>query len=197
MKIISHRINTTKLLEKTSTSYGVEIDIRSRNKELILQHDPFMEGENFHVWLNSFNHKTLILNIKEEGLEDQIVQTLETYGIVDYFFLDQSVPFLIRKNNITKKKTAARYSEFESIRTVSNLVDYISWIWIDCFSTYPSNEIEKLNYFQSKGIKLCLVSPELQGHKTEEFIEKHYSLIKSYKIDAVCTKIPEFWEQFK
>lgn len=197
MKIISHRVNTTELLDKTDTSFGVEIDIRSRSNELILNHDPFLDGENFHEWLKSFNHQTLILNIKEEGLEDQIVQILDKYQIIDYFFLDQSIPFLIRKNSITNKKTAARYSEFESIETVSNLLDYISWIWIDCFSTYPSNHIEKLRCYQSKGIKLCLVSPELQGHNTEEFVKRHYSLLKSYNLDAVCTKFPEFWEQFR
>ena len=68
MHRILHRINTIDLLEKTSSNFGVEIDIRSNGKSLILHHDPFEQGELFEDWIRSYHHGTLILNVKEEGL---------------------------------------------------------------------------------------------------------------------------------
>lgn len=196
MKIIIHRVNTIKKLEILDPKYGVEIDIRSNNGKLILQHDPFKNGDLFDKWLKSYKHRTIILNIKEEGLEESIIESLENYKVDDYFFLDQSFPFLIKKKDSVNKKSAIRFSEFEDIETIKNSLDYVSWIWIDCFSKYPKKNLKLLNTFKQQGIKLCLVSPELQGHNIFDFVNDHYSLIKSYNLDAVCTKNPEFWKKF-
>ena len=43
---------------------------------LILNHEPFENGVLFEKWLNEFNHKYLILNVKEEGLEATPVATV-------------------------------------------------------------------------------------------------------------------------
>ena len=88
MNIILHRINTIELLKKTPTNLGVEIDIRSNRNELYLHHDPFIKGELFQEWIKYFKHGTIILNVKEEGLEDTILKLMQKYNIDDYFFLD-------------------------------------------------------------------------------------------------------------
>ena len=67
---ILHRINTKKELVDTKKTYGVEVDIRSHGERLIINHDPFSEGEDFLDWITAYNHKALILNVKEEGLEE-------------------------------------------------------------------------------------------------------------------------------
>ena len=64
MQIIAHRINTKKMLEKTSIDFGVEVDIRSDGKNLIIHHDPMTQGEYFKDWILAYNHGTLILNVK-------------------------------------------------------------------------------------------------------------------------------------
>ena len=63
MKLISHRVNTLSQLKKTNTKYGVEVDIRSRDTELIVHHDPFLRGEKFSNWIKEYRHGTLILNV--------------------------------------------------------------------------------------------------------------------------------------
>lgn len=196
MQIIYHRVNKSIQLADIDIKYGVEIDLRSNNGKIILEHDPFSEGEIFENWLQCFHHGTIILNIKEEGLEDMTVDILKRRNVHDYFFLDQSFPFLVNKNKTINKKTAVRYSEFEDIETVKKVRNLISWIWIDCFTKYPSSDLEILKYFQKEGIRLCLVSPELQGHNHINFVKQYKTLIKSYNLDAVCTKYPEFWEDF-
>ena len=97
MEIIIHRVNTIKKLETVDSNFGVEIDIRSNDGKLILQHDPFEYGDSFDEWLKSYKHGKIILNIKEEGLEDYIIKSLNNHHIDNYFFLDQSFPFLIKK----------------------------------------------------------------------------------------------------
>ena len=95
MIYIAHRINEISQLKGIPPEMGVEIDIRSNGKKLILQHDPFIEGVNFRDWLGHFQHQLIILNIKEEGLEEKILDCLAEFNIQNFFFLDQSFPFLV------------------------------------------------------------------------------------------------------
>ena len=194
MEIIVHRINSIELLKNTPIEYGVEIDIRSNNSKLILHHEPFLEGVVFEDWLSEYNHKNLILNIKEEGLEKKILELMNEYGINEFFFLDQSFPFLINLLNSGEKRTSIRLSEFESIETILNLKKSPNWIWVDFFSYFPLND-EKLKLLKNCGYRLCIVSPELQGYNANTSIPKLKKMIDSFSfnIDAVCTKFPEYW----
>ena len=47
MIYVSHRINTVEALMENPVEYGVELDLRDRGDRLILQHDPFSDGEDF------------------------------------------------------------------------------------------------------------------------------------------------------
>jgi hypothetical protein len=96
MKLISHRRNSIAELRATDHKYGVEVDIRSEGQKLIIHHDPFVAGESFDEWVDSYQHGTLILNVKEEGLEARLIALMASKGIDDYFFLDQSFPFLVK-----------------------------------------------------------------------------------------------------
>lgn len=196
MKLISHRRNTVAELNATPTKYGVEVDIRSCGKQLIIHHDPFVPGESFDDWLAVYQHSTLILNVKEEGLEARLISLMESRGIEDYFFLDQSFPFLIKWSNSGVSRCAARVSEFESIKTALTLAGKVDWIWVDCFNHFPLSTIDAVR-LKAAGFKLCLVSPELQGRNAETEIPALIRLLDSLDIsaDAVCTKRPDLWEQ--
>ena len=41
---IQHRVNSLKKLKDLNKNFGVEIDIRSFNKKLILNHEPFKKS---------------------------------------------------------------------------------------------------------------------------------------------------------
>jgi hypothetical protein len=195
MNYIVHRRNTIAELKNTPTKYGVEVDIRSIGDNLIIHHDPFQSGELFENWINYYQHKTLILNIKEEGLEEKLIILMKSKGIEDYFFLDQSFPFLVKWSKLGENRCAVRVSEFESIETALSLKEKISWVWIDCFTRFPLN-YEEFRKLKEVNFKICLVSPELQGRNAEIEIPKMHKLLNSYNIsvDAICTKRPELWE---
>ena len=187
MEYIAHRINTITELKQTDSDWGVELDLHSFKNKLIINHDPFVDGEDFEEYLTHYNHGTLILNIKEEGLEWRCLELLEKFNVKNYFFLDSSIPIihqLIKSNN---KNIAVRFSKYEPLEFVLNFKNHVNWVWVDCFDDLILNsenyKILKTNYF-----KICLVSPELQKHKNKigDFANK----LKKLKIfpDAICTK---------
>ena len=56
MLIIKHRVNTVSELKATPREFGVEVDIRPYDGQLILQHEPFISGESFEDFLQNFKH---------------------------------------------------------------------------------------------------------------------------------------------
>jgi hypothetical protein len=194
VKIIAHRRNSVAELLATPIQYGVEVDIRSRGQELIIHHDPFVEGLSFEDWFSHYQHGTLILNVKEEGLEERLIHLMKSRGCEDYFFLDQSFPFLFKWSNKGEKRCAVRVSEFESLETALSLAGRVNWVWVDCFTRFPlmGDQAERL---QKAGLRLCLVSPELQGRHAETEIPTLIEFLKQQGIvaEAVCTKRPDLW----
>ncbi len=197
MEIIYHRRNNIDLLISTPNNFGVEIDIRTYKNKLIIHHDPYCEGIDFEEWLKSYKHGTIILNVKEEGLEHKLLNILEKNSIDKFFFLDQSFPFLIKTAREGEKRCAVRFSEYESLETVLNLKGLIDWVWVDFFNKFPLNN-ESFIKLKDHKFKICVVSPELQSFGESEVIELKRTL-KNQKItiDAVCTKYPFLWKDLK
>jgi hypothetical protein len=196
MNFISHRRNTIEELKATPIEYGVEVDIRSDNGKLVIHHDPFASGDDFEEWIMYYQHGTLILNVKEEGLEARLIDLMKQRSIEDYFFLDQSFPFLIKWSKLGEHHCAVRVSEFESVETALTLAGKIDWVWVDCFTKFPLSR-EDAKRLQDRGFKLCLVSPELQGRPAETAISELAKLLDERQItpDAICTKKPELWKE--
>ena len=194
MILISHRRNTIEQLRETPARLGVEVDIRSSGDRLIIHHDAFARGEDFERWLENYRHRLLILNVKEEGLEQPLLAQMAAKNIDEFFFLDQSFPFLVKTARAGEKRCAVRVSEFESIRTAEALAGLVDWIWIDCFTRFPIGGKEAA-HLQSLGFKLCLVSPELQGRGDEIPAFRALLSREGVNADAVCTKRPDLWEK--
>ncbi len=193
MIIVQHRRNTINLLSTTPVKFGVEVDIRSYGDQLIIHHDPFIKTVNFEDWIKLYKHSLLILNVKEEGLEKKLISLMNLYKIKNFFFLDQSFPFLIKTIMNGESRTAVRVSEYESINTALSLAGKASWIWVDIFKKFP---LDKKSYLKLKqaNFKLCLVSPELQGHPINNLKNFQKEIQKqNFVFDAVCTKYPDLW----
>jgi hypothetical protein len=198
MLIIKHRVNTSKELLKLDSEFGVEVDIRTFGQRLVVSHDPYNDkAEDFKNWITLYSHQTLIINIKEEGLEDSVEKILDQYPLIDYFFLDQSIPYMVKNLRKNKFKTSIRFSDLESIESLQLVIENLSckpnWIWIDDF-TGTWQHLDNLKKIDLNGIKTCIVSPELQGrdlYSEAEKIRKHF---KFFLPTAICTKNPEFWE---
>ncbi len=200
MALIQHRVNALVELEALPVNRGVEIDLRSfsngdvsKTGTLQLSHDPWQPGPDFEDWLKVFSQKPrgpLIVNTKEDGLEARCQELLKKYHVSDYFFLDTTIPTLVRltKSGL-RDHLCVRYSRYEPTEFLALWAGQVKWVWLDCFGgnlDFPISRslLEKFS--------ICLVSPELQGAPVEAIAaikEKVQGL--SY---SVCTKRPELWE---
>lgn len=146
--------------------YGVEVDLRWHNNKIVLAHDPCLVEEKYEdleSYLKKFAHAYIILNIKETGFEVNVVEILKKYNIKNYFFLDIQFPAAVKLLRQGITKFALRLSEYENLDSVDDLIAFPSFVWVDCFTKYPENSTIK--NIRDKGIKVCFVSPELQGHQ--------------------------------
>ena len=115
---IKHRINSIHELKEVNPIYGVEVDIRSYGSEIIINHEPFLSGDLFKEWIKFYRHKFLILNVKEEGLEKDLIDLMYFYKIKNYFFLDQSFPFMLNIVNFAKKNLLLDYLNMKTLTLV-------------------------------------------------------------------------------
>jgi len=199
MQIIRHRVNTSIELQLVDRKFGIEMDIRSFGDKIVVGHDPDdSDGENFNDWLDGFDHGTLVVNVKEEGIETKAISMIEHAGITNYFLLDQSFPFLVKSLNLGFTKTSARFSDYESATTIQSIMELApvapDWVWVDCF-TGDWSHLRHLESIKEFGLKICLVSPELHGREPNDEIRKIQAYLSKNELDAVCTKFPNLWEQ--
>ncbi len=194
MKIIIHRVNKIKELNKIPSKYGVEIDIRSFNKKLILNHEPDTKGEELSKYLKNFKHLILIANIKEAGIEDKVIRLIKKFKIKKYFLLDVEFPFIYKASNYGEKNISIRFSEKEAIETVKNFVKKVNYVWIDTFTKFPIN---KKNLSVLDKFNKCLVSPDRWNRPKD--IKRYKKIIfdKKIKIDYVMTsrRYVKDWEK--
>ena len=85
LKII-HRVNTIEKLKKVPNHFGVEIDIHGWNKQLTIHHDALQKGEDLDKWLDEYKHKFIIFNIKEEGIEEEVLKKIKLHKLKTIFF---------------------------------------------------------------------------------------------------------------
>jgi hypothetical protein len=188
--LIAHRINTIAQLQATPTEYGVELDLRDRGDRLILQHDPFGDGEDFADYLRHYRHGLMILNVKSERIEHRVLELVRAAGVENYFFLDSSFPMIRALVRQGEHRIAVRFSEFEPIESALALAGQVEWAWIDCFTKMPLDD--RSYELLRKNFRLCAVSPELQGRDASTIADYRRELAP-YPMDAVCTKRPDLW----
>jgi|APCry1669188879_1035177.scaffolds.fasta_scaffold46575_2 hypothetical protein len=189
---IAHRINQldeTVAADVFGAADGIEFDIRDTSGEIVVQHDPFLEGQRFTEFLKFCPpNKFYIVNVKSEGIEMRAIADLEARGITQFFLLDCSIPMMVKLGNIGERRLAVRFSEYESLTTVESMAPFVSWVWVDVFTQLPLTSFVEM-FLRHRGLKLCLVSPELQGQ--QEKITEYKTLLaeRGVTIDAVCSKI--------
>tara|TARA_B110000305_G_C19027099_1_gene442009 strand:+ start:15 stop:614 length:600 start_codon:yes stop_codon:yes gene_type:complete len=194
---IQHRVNSLEKLKNIDHNFGVEVDVRSINKKLILNHEPFQKATSLDTFLKKFNHKFLILNVKEEGIENLILNYVKKNRIKNYFLLDVTVPKIFQFiKNKKKNNLCLRISKFERLNQLNFFNKKIEWIWVDTFDNKIPLNINDLEGY-SKKFKLCLVSPELV--KTNNIDVTKFIKINKYKLNffsAVCSKNIKTWEKY-
>jgi hypothetical protein len=189
--IIKHRVNQISQLAQHDPQLGIEIDLRSlvgERGKIHLSHDAWTQGDDFEVWLDLFSKKKvqgpLILNTKEDGLEERCFDLLAQREITNFFFLDTTIPTLVRLGKSSSSSFSVRFSRFENLELCFGLKEQAAWVWVDCFDRVPV-DVNSLQKLRDHGFKVCLVSPELQGGNQDDLARFKHLL---FYADAICTK---------
>jgi hypothetical protein len=118
MTVIAHRINTVEELRTLPPEYGVEIDVRAYDGRLILSHDPYQSGELLADYLETVGNRFVVFNIKESGIEDDVIDLASRHDVSDYFLLDAEFPYIYQASRGSSfRKMAVRFSEAEPVET--------------------------------------------------------------------------------
>jgi hypothetical protein len=186
MEIIIHRINKIKDLKKIPINFGAEIDIRTKGSDLILGHEPFVKGDKLLNYLENYKHKTLVLNLKEAGIEKYVLNLMKKYSIKSYFLLDVEMPYMYSATKSGQKNIAVRFSEYENLYLTKYFIGKLNWVWIDTVTKLPINKNNTiiLSKFQS-----CIVCPERWGRKKDIKLYKKKLHELRFKPTSVMTSL--------
>lgn len=207
MKIISHRgiwnkefqQNTFRaLMDSFIKGFGTETDIREFNGKLVVCHDlPNYYSFAFEDLLSNYVELScdscIAINIKSDGLQDELLSILKRYNITNYFVFDMSVPDSIHymRKGIN---FFTRQSEYEPFPALYN--DAIG-VWLDEFERHWINEEIILRHINS-GKKVCIVSPELHMRPFEEEWKNYKKIDEKLPRDIImiCTDLPDYANNF-
>ena len=192
MEIIIHRVNKIKELKKLNKKFGAEIDLRVYKGKIILNHDPYSNGDNFDDYLSEYDHGTLVLNIKETGIEEEVLKKVKKKGLKDYFILDAEIPFFFKSLKKKERALAVRLSFYEPIELSKKFYDKVDWLWVDTIKDF--NIDYKNRVFLDK-FKICLVSPEFwdKPKSLNIFINKFKKLNLSIRSIMISKKNAKYF----
>ena len=190
MLLIAHRVNTVAQLAAVPTHYGVELDLRDRGDRLILQHDPFQDGEDFAEYLSHWRHRLMILNVKSERIEPRVLELVKRFNVRDYFFLDCSFPMIRQLVKLGERRVAVRFSEFEPVEAALALAGQIDWAWVDCFT---QNAARWPDVWSVAAAIQTVRRVAGTARRPAESIADYARQLAPFPLDAVCTKRPDLW----
>jgi hypothetical protein len=199
MKILCHRGYWKNIQEKNTYEafrrsfdfgFGTETDIRDICGRLVISHDcptgNEMELDEFFKILNGRN-LPLALNIKADGLSQSLKDTIDKFGIKNYFTFDMSIPDMFFQVNYGLRV----FTGISDLNPNPLLLDYCDGIWLDSFKDdwFDANLIKS---YLDQGKQVCIVSSELHKRDNnyqwntlrESCLHKHRSLM-------LCTDLPE------
>ncbi len=111
MKILKHRANT---IDEINPKFGLEIDIRDFNSNLVLAHDhPTEQSILLSNYLKEIHpEQFLAINIKSSEIEDDLYSILNEFNISNYFTFDWPVPSLLK--SLTKNLNSPKEIKFKN-----------------------------------------------------------------------------------
>ena len=197
---IYHRQNSLKniLKLKKKNIDGVEIDLRSSKKKIIISHDPFKKELDFLKNVYRFKKIFLIIDIKSTGIAKKVGLVLKKRKIKFLFLNLISSEVVELLNTSLVKNILVRFSSFEEHNLKNKYFKKMKWIWFDFFDN-KFLTLSNYKYFRRHKKKICLTSPDLLGKNNKILLKliKHLNKNK-IKVDMVCAKpkAVKIWKKF-
>ncbi|MFN3234206.1 MAG: phosphodiesterase [Gammaproteobacteria bacterium] len=202
MEIISHRGLWKESSEKNTAAafhrsfeqgFGTETDLRDHSGHIVISHDMAkgkeMKLSEFLDLANEFTNKdkrmTLALNIKSDGLVNDIVKILANYPNLDCFVFDMSIPDM----RSYLKSNVPVFTRLSDVETTAIYDEQTDGIWLDNFGETLWFDGDYLKELLARK-KVCIVSSELHGFSPDIL----WSTLKPFANNEnliLCTDHPE------
>ncbi|MCD7878788.1 MAG: hypothetical protein LUG16_02505 [Candidatus Gastranaerophilales bacterium] len=171
-------------------NFGIETDLRDIKGTIVISHDcPRGNEITFEEVLQILNGRNLplALNIKADGLADEIKRLLKKYNHTNYFTFDMSIPEMVYQH----KSGLSVFTGKSDIIPNPIMFEEAQGVWLDCFNSdwFGAEEVQDI---LNHGKKVCIVSPDL--HKREyKTIWQRYKNIAGIML---CTDYPDEAKEF-
>ena len=177
--------NTKTAFERAfNNGFGIETDLRDIKGEIVISHNMPQGGEmKFEELLELLDGRdlTLALNIKADGMADEIKRLLEKYNVSNYFTFDMSIPEMVYQH-----KTGLNvFTGLSDIVPLPVMYEQAKGVWLDCFNSDWFGEVEIQNIL-NQDKKVCIVSPDLHKREYKSVWEKY----KNMNGIMLCTDYP-------
>lgn len=170
--------------------FGIETDLRDIKGEIVISHNmPKGDEMLFEDLLKLIDGRDLplALNIKADGMADEIKRILEKYNHTNYFTFDMSIPEMVYQHNVGLKVFTGQ----SDIIPNPIMLEKADGVWLDCFNSDWFGEAD-IRRIQNKGKKVCIVSPDL--HKREyKIVWEKYRKVRGIML---CTDYPMEAEEY-
>lgn len=204
MKILCHRgfwrtpdekNSLAALRRAVESGYGFESDIRDYRGRLVISHDIADEkspalDDVLKLLAGAGDKFCFAINIKADGLAEELKTSLEKYSLKNYFVFDMSLPQMLwyRSRGLT---FFTRQSEYEPAPA---LYEAAAGVWLDAFEAEEWLTVALIENHLARGKKVCVVSSELHGRAPQ----KLWSRLKQIEHPALslCTDLPLEAEKF-
>ncbi len=188
---IAHRILNLEALDKVPLSWGIEFDVHAFGKNLVIAHEPFLDGILFSDFISQTKGRFLAVNIKEEGIEEIVISELKNKNISNFFLFDVTTPQVFRLGEKHSKVLAIRYSQLEKIDLLESR-KFAKYLWLDTFNGAFWLDKKLIREIKNLGFNICFVSPELHRPPLGNKNIFYKNLLKHENIfdegDSICTK---------
>ena len=196
---IAHRINTIEESNSLPSCIGIEFDVHAYGNELVVAHDPYVKGVKLKKFLEHYKNRLCAINIKEDGIEEEVIDLSIKIGIENFFLFDVNFPQIYKLGNKYQNHLCLRISEFEK-PFIEKLREFASYLWIDTFNgKFWMSEKEIIKTKELK-YKLCFVSPELQIANIKKQINFSKEIQKNETFfddkDLICTKDYKIYSRY-
>ena len=188
---IAHRINTIEDSNSIPRNIGIEFDVHAYGSELVVSHDPFCNGVKLKNFLKHNKDRFCAINIKEEGIEKDVINLSLSLGLNSFFLFDVNLPQIYKLGDNYRNFLCLRISEYEK-PNLEELKSFSKYLWVDSFKGKFWMNQEEIMYFKQLDYNLCFVSPELHKPIIKKQLEFSRDLKRNINffdnMDSVCTK---------
>ena len=144
-----------------ANGWGVELDVRDLDGALVISHDPPAAGAlAFGAVVDAGCPGPIAVNVKSDGLEAMIADTLRDVDPARWFAFDMSVPDTLRY----ARAGLPYFSRHSDVEPEPALYDGSCGVWLDDFAGGFVTQARIAAHLDA-GKHVAVVSPELHGRE--------------------------------